>query len=141
QLSWPWQVRNSRFSWLKAATFALMFGLAIWLVCELGAGEFGPVPLGAMTYWSGLWATALLLLALAITPAAAIFRSGRLILVRRMIGVSALAYTLAHVAIYFALRFWNFTHIAHEMGTRLCLIVATLSTLGLVALGMTWLDA
>jgi sulfoxide reductase heme-binding subunit YedZ len=83
RLIWPWQDRSSRFSWLKAGAFALMFAPAIWLVCELGAGEFGPVPpLGAMTYWSGWWATALLLLALAITPAATTFRSERLILVR-----------------------------------------------------------
>jgi methionine sulfoxide reductase heme-binding subunit len=138
---WPWQDRDHSFSWLKVSTFALMFVPAIWLVYELGAGEFGPVPLGGLTYWSGLWATALLLLALAITPVVTIFHSGRLILVRRMIGVTALAYTVAHIIIYFALRFWNFASIAHEMATRLSLIVATVSTIGLIALGATSLDA
>jgi sulfoxide reductase heme-binding subunit YedZ len=118
-----------------------MFAPAIWIVNEVRAGGFGPVPLGGMTYWSGLWATALLLLALAITPATVILRSGQLILVRRMIGVTALAYTIAHIIIYFALRFWDFAHIAHEMVTRLSLIVATLSTIGLIALGATSLDA
>ena len=44
-----------------------------------------------MTYWSGVWATALLLLALAITPALTITQWGQLIIVRRMIGVAALA--------------------------------------------------
>jgi sulfoxide reductase heme-binding subunit YedZ len=141
QLIWPWQDRNLRFSWLKASTFALMFAPAIWLIYELGAGEFGPVPLGGMTYWSGLWATALLLLALAITPAVTILRWGALILVRRMIGVTALVYTIAHIIIYFALRFWDFAHIVHEMVTRLSLIVATISTIGLIALGATSLDA
>ena len=141
QLIWPWQDRSLRFSWLKAGTFALMCAPAIWIISELDAGEFGPVPLGGMTYWSGVWATALLLLALAVTPAAAILRSGRLILVRRMIGVTALVYTLAHVAIYFALRFWDFTSIALEMATRLSLIVATLSMIGLIALGVTSFDA
>jgi DMSO/TMAO reductase YedYZ heme-binding membrane subunit len=38
--------------------------------------------------------------------------------VRRNIGVSALAYTVGHLFIYFALRFWNFASIAHEMLTR-----------------------
>ena len=118
-----------------------MFAPAVWIIYELGAGEFGPVPLGGMTYWSGLWATALLLLALAITPVAVISRSGRPILVRRMIGVTALVYTIAHIIIYFALRLWDFGHIAHEMVTRLSLIVATLSTVGLIALGVTSLDA
>jgi sulfoxide reductase heme-binding subunit YedZ len=94
-----------------------------------------------MTYWSGVWATAILLLALAITPASRIIRWGQLIIVRRMIGVTALAYSIAHMIIYFALRFWNFASIAHEMVTRLSLIVATVATIGLLALGATSLDA
>jgi sulfoxide reductase heme-binding subunit YedZ len=140
ELIWPWQDRNGRFSWLKASTFVLMFAPAIWILSEVVTGGFGPAPLGGMTYWSGLWATFLLLLALAITPAAVIFRSSRPILVRRMIGVTALIYTIAHIIIYFALRFWNFAHIFHEMAIRLSLIVATLSTIGLIALGVTSVD-
>ena len=137
----PWQDRRGGFSPLKAGTFALMFAPAIWLVYQLETGQFGPVPMGGMTYWSGLWATALLLLALAVTPAGTIFRSSRLILVRRMIGVTALAYTVAHIIIYFGLRFWNFAAIAKEMVTRVSLIVATLATIGLIALGATSFDA
>jgi methionine sulfoxide reductase heme-binding subunit len=141
QLTWPWQDGNHGFSWLKAATFALMFVPAIWVAGQVASGEFGPVPLGGMTYWSGFWATAILLLALAVTPASAILRWRRLLIVRRMIGVAALAYAIAHVVIYFALRFWDFAFIAREMATRLSLIVATVSTLGLIALGATSVDA
>ena len=104
-----------------------MFVPAIWLVHQVWTEQFGPVPLGGMTYWSGVWATAILLLALAITPALTIVPRSRLIIVRRMIGVTALAYTIAHIIIYFALRFWNFASIAHEMVTRFSLIVATVS--------------
>ncbi len=141
QLIWPWQDGARGFSWLKAGTLALMFVPAIWLVDQVATGEFGPVPLGGMTYWSGFWATAMLLLALAVTPASTLLRWRRLIIVRRMIGVTALAYTVAHIIIYFALRFWNFASIAHEVLTRLSLIVATISTVGLIALGATSLDA
>jgi sulfoxide reductase heme-binding subunit YedZ len=141
QLIWPWQDRTHGFSWLKAGTFALMFVPALYLYYDFATGEFGPVPLGGLTYWSGLWATALLLLALAITPALTILRWRRLIAVRRMIGVTALAYTVAHIIIYFALRRWNFGAIANEMVTRLTLIVATVSTIGLIVLGATSLDA
>ena len=138
---WPWQDGKQGFSWLKASAFALMFVPAISLVHDVAAGEFGPVPLGGMTYWSGVWATAFLLLALAITPAVTIFRWRRLIVVRRMIGVTALAYTIAHIIIYFALRLWDFAFIANEIVTRLSLIVATVSTIGLIALGATSVDA
>jgi len=117
-----------------------MFVPAIWLVEQFAAGEFGPVPLGGMTYWSGFWATVILLAALAITPASSIFGWRRLIILRRMIGVTALAYTVAHIIIYFALRFWNFAFIANEMATRLSLVVASISTIGLIALGATSVD-
>jgi sulfoxide reductase heme-binding subunit YedZ len=141
QLIWPWRDRKNRFSWLKASVFTLMFAPGIWLAYQVAAGEFGPVPLGGMTYWSGVWATALLLLALAITPAMTILQWGQLIIIRRMIGVAALAYTIAHIIIYFALRFWNFASIAHEMVTRLSLILAMVATIGLIALGVTSVDA
>jgi methionine sulfoxide reductase heme-binding subunit len=81
------------------------------------------------------------MLALSISPAATIFGWRQLIIVRRMIGVTALAYTIAHLFIYFALRFWNFASIVHEMATRISLILATVATIGLIALGATSLDA
>src|SRR5260370_26919046 len=118
-----------------------MFVPAIWLVDQVAGGEFGPVPLGGMTYWSGLWATAILVGALAITAESTIFGWRRLIIVRRMIGVTALAYAVATIIIYFAVRFWDFAFIAHEMATRLSLIVASASTIGLIALGATSVDA
>jgi sulfoxide reductase heme-binding subunit YedZ len=58
-----------------------------------------------------------------------------------MIGVTALVYTIAHIIIYFALRFWDFPHIAHEMATRPSLIIASVATIGLVALGATSFDS
>src|SRR3984893_6230263 len=81
----------------------------------VGTGEYGtalPVVLGGLTYWSGVWATAVLLMALAVTPAATILRWPALIDVRRMVGVTALVYTIAHMVIYFALRNWDFALIA-----------------------------
>ena len=140
QLIWPWQDKRRRFSWLKAITFALMFAPAMWLLYQVSAEYFGPTPLAGMTYWSGVWATALLLLTLAVTPVQTISRWSRLVAVRRMIGVTALVYTIAHIVIYFALRSWDFSFIANETVTRFTLIVATAATLGLIALGATSLD-
>lgn len=140
-MTWPWQDRDGRFSPLKAAVFALMFAPAIWLVHQVWTEAFGAIPLAGMTYWSGVWATAILLLTLAVTPAARILRHGRLIVVRRTIGVAALAYTIGHIVIYFALRLWNFPAIANEMVTRPTLVIATMSTFGLAALGATSYDA
>jgi len=142
RLIWPWQDRSRRFSWLKAGAFALVLTPGIRFSYHFATGEYGILPLayGSMTYWSGVWATAMLLLAMSVTPAVTIFRWGALIDVRRMIGVTALAYTIAHVILYFGLRSWNFAFIANETVTRLTLIVATLSTIGLIVLGATSLD-
>jgi len=109
----------------------------------VGIGDYGVmgVALNGLTYWSGVWATVIMLMALAVTPAVTIFRWPALIDVRRMIGVSALVYTLAHIVIYFAFRRWDFTYIVNDMTTRLTLIIATLSTIGLIALGATSVDA
>jgi methionine sulfoxide reductase heme-binding subunit len=144
RLIWPWQDRSRRFSWLKATTFALMLVPAIRTAWLIGAGAYGstwPMALPALTYWSGVWATVILLMALAVTPAATIFRRPALVDVRRMIGVTALVYTLAHILIYFAFRRWDFANITTDMTTRLTLIVATLSTIGLIVLGATSIDA
>jgi methionine sulfoxide reductase heme-binding subunit len=140
----PWQDRKRRFSWLKATTFALMLVPAIRTAYLVGTGDYGStwsLALPALTYWSGVWATVVLLMALAVTPAATIFRWPALIDVRRMIGVSALVYTLAHVVIYFAFRRLDFASIVTDMTTRLTLIVATVATVGLIALGATSVDA
>jgi methionine sulfoxide reductase heme-binding subunit len=143
-LIWPWQDRNRRFSPLKATTFALMLWPAIRTAWLVGVGDYGStwsLALPALTYWSGVWATVVLLMALAVTPAATIFRWPILVDVRRMIGVTALVYTIAHVVIYFAFRRWDFGNIATDVITRLTLIVATLSTIGLIVLGATSVDA
>jgi sulfoxide reductase heme-binding subunit YedZ len=143
RLIWPWQDRNRNFSWLKASAFALMLLPAVRFVDQFAAGDYGYLPLafGNMTYWSGVWATVILLMALAVTPALTILRWRALIDVRRMIGVTALVYTLVHIVFYFALRSWNFTLIANETMTRGTLVLATLSTIGLIVLGATSLDA
>jgi methionine sulfoxide reductase heme-binding subunit len=143
QLIWPWQDRNRRFSWLKASTFALMLYPAIRTAYLFSIGDYGTLgmALGSLTYWSGVWATVVLLMALAVTPAVAIFRWPALVDVRRMIGVTALVYTIGHMVIYFGLRRWDFTLITIDMTTRLTLIVATLSTVGLIVLGTTSVDA
>jgi methionine sulfoxide reductase heme-binding subunit len=140
---WPWQDRNRQFSWLKATALALVLWPGLRFVFQVVTGDFGilAMALGGMVYWSGVWATVVLLLALAVTPVMTIFRWPALIDVRRMIGVTGLVYTIAHVVIFFAMRSWNFTLIVNESVTRATLIVGTLSTIGLIVLGATSLDA
>jgi len=143
KLIWPWQDRSRRFSWLKAGAFALVLAPAIRTIYLYAVGDYQTVPMGynSLTYWSGVWATVVLLAALAVTPAIRIFRWPALVDVRRMIGVTALVYTLIHIVFYFGMRSWNWPVILPEMVTRWALIWGTISTIGLIVLGATSLDA
>jgi methionine sulfoxide reductase heme-binding subunit len=142
QWVWPWQDRNRRFSWLKASALAFVLMPAVRTLWLVGVGDYGTVAaivLNGLTYWSGVWATLVLLAALAVTPAATIFRWPALADARRIVGVAALVYSLAHAIIYFAFRSFDWAFIANDM-QRLALVLAALSTVGLIVLGATSLD-
>ncbi len=106
-----------------------------------GYGGTWPLALPALTYWSGVWATVVLLMALAVTPAATIFRWPALIDVRRMIGVTALVYTIAHVVIYFAFRRWDFRPSRTILTTTPHADRGDAFDVGLIVLGATSVDA
>jgi sulfoxide reductase heme-binding subunit YedZ len=143
RIVWPWQDRSGKVSWLKMVTLGLLLFPGVRFAYQVAAGEFGTLPVGlsGMVYWSGVWATVILLFALAITPVAKIFRWSAVIDVRRMAGVTALVYTLAHALIFFAFRSWDISVIIKETVARWSPIVATLSTVGLIVLAATSFDA
>ena len=143
KLIWPWQDRQRNFSWLKASAFALVLAPAVRTVYLYWAGDYQSLPMGynSLTYWSGVWATVVLLAALAVTPAIKVFKWPALVDARRMIGVTALVYTLIHMVFYFGMRSYNWPVIFPEMVTRWALFWGTLSTIGLIVLGVTSLDA
>ncbi len=114
--TWPWQDRQARFSPLRAGALVVVLLPAVSMLFDLAFGFYGDMPVHGFLYWSGIWATALLLLVLAVTPARTILRWNRLIAVRRTIGLAALAYTVFHVVMYFALDSWNFAQVAFGDG-------------------------
>jgi sulfoxide reductase heme-binding subunit YedZ len=141
RLQAPWRDRRGRFSWLKTATLVLMIVPGLWLAWELMTGGVGPLPYVFLIYHSGVWATWLLLLSLAVTPARHLLGWSQLITVRRMIGVSGLVYSIAHIIIWIGLDQFDWAIVANEMATRITIMVATISTVGLIALGVTSLDS
>ena len=142
RLPLPWRSRRGDFSPLKAAALVLVLLPGLSMLSNWAGGAYGPMPVHGLLYWSGVWATALLLLALAVTPASRILDWRGLIAIRRMIGVAALAYTIFHVLTYFALDNWDLGQVAREMmALSPNILAATLSTLGLIVLGATSFDA
>ena len=70
--------------------------LAYWWA----AGMLGGRPVTEVIHGTGDWAIRYILISLAITPAARVLNWPRLLLVRRMVGLTALAYALAHLTLY-----------------------------------------
>jgi sulfoxide reductase heme-binding subunit YedZ len=89
---------------LKPAAFLAALGPAAWLTL----GVFGQVNLGAdpvktFQLTTGLATLVLLLVTLAISPARKLLHWSELIRLRRMLGLFAFFYVLAHALIYFIL--------------------------------------
>jgi len=121
------------------AWIVALFPLA-WMLFQVATGGSGPKPLIWLIYWSGLWATALLVATLIVTPIARIFSWPRLISGRRILGVAGLSYTLGHAVVWAALLNYSSAALLKDL-ERPTLIIATLATVGFVALGLTSFDA
>ena len=64
---------------------------------------------------TGLWAIRFLMIALAVTPARAVFDRPRVILLRRMLGLTALAYAVAHFCLYIVDQHFSLVTVASEI--------------------------
>jgi len=137
----PWCDRGGRFSAMKALCLAILVAPALWLAAEALGGTLGARPLTALIHETGRWAVRFLILALAVTPARVVFNWPRVTLLRRMIGVAAAAYTLAHFALYIADQNFALLHVGAEIVLRFYLTVGFLALLGLCALAATSTDA
>jgi sulfoxide reductase heme-binding subunit YedZ len=137
----PWNDRAGRFAPLKAATLILVSLPALNLARVALTVGVAPRPFKVPIVVSGEWGVWLLLLTLAVTPARRLFNLPRLIAIRRILGVSALAYTLLHLALYFADTGYSLSFAASEIALRLYLTVGFAATLGLLLLGATSTDA
>ncbi|MEJ1160584.1 ferric reductase-like transmembrane domain-containing protein [Prosthecomicrobium sp. N25] len=136
----PWRDRRGAFSAIRAGALVLAAVPAAFMLADWRSGAFGPIPVIGFTYWSGVWATVLLLLTLAVSPARAILGLGRLIEARRILGVSALLYSLLHVVAFAMLFRWDAGELAAQM-RRPTILVASGSLALLLALGLTSTDA
>lgn len=137
----PFHDRAGRFSALKTATFALCLLPAAWIAWQAATGGLGPRPWNAAVHQSGTWAVRLLVASLAISPARRILDAPRLILVRRIVGLFALAYALGHLVLYAGDENFVLAKVATEIVLRVYLTIGFVALLGLLALGVTSTDA
>lgn len=137
----PWLDRSGRFAPLKAATFAALLAPAAAAAINLLDGSFAAEPAKQAIHALGLWTFRLILLALAVTPAVQIFRFPRLLTVRRMIGIGAFAYALAHLCAYVVQQNFDLAKVVSEIALRFYLTIGLSVLLILAALAATSTDA
>lgn len=137
----PFTDRSGRFSFLKTAVLAGLIAPALWLCYRALTHDLGPLAVKEALLFCGLWAVRILLVALALTPAQRFFNQPRLALVRRMTGIAAFAYALAHFSLYIAMQKFDLVLVASEIAQRYYLAIGFIALLGLSALAATSTDA
>ncbi|PVB62097.1 protein-methionine-sulfoxide reductase heme-binding subunit MsrQ [Labrenzia sp. 011] len=137
----PWTDRRGHLSVLRLCVFVLLLLPAGWIFFDLAFGPVYPEPYEQALHESGTWAVRFLLLTLAVTPVRRIFRWNRIAGIRRMTGVSVLAYALLHVGLYAASEHWNLGKVVSEIFLRFYLIVGFAALAGLAVLGATSFDS
>jgi methionine sulfoxide reductase heme-binding subunit len=136
----PWRDRHRRFLPLKAAVLAAAFVPgAVW-AWWWANDALGGRPVTEVIHGTGDWAIRCLLISLAITPAARVLDWPRLLLVRRMVGLTALAYAVAHLCLYVVDQNYRLGTVAVEIVLRFYLLIGFVTLLGLAVLGTTSTD-
>jgi len=133
----PWRDRRGQFLPLKAAVFAAAFIPGIWYAAWWIAGEAGPRPVTEAIWGTGLWAIRFILISLAITPISRMLSWPGLLLVRRMIGLTGLAYGVAHLFFYTMDQKFALGTVVSEIVDRFYLTIGFVALLGFAALGAT----
>jgi sulfoxide reductase heme-binding subunit YedZ len=137
----PWNDRSGRISPLKAIVLACLILPGILIAWRFAFGALGPRPITEAIHQTGDWAVRFLVLSLAVTPLRRIADWPKLIIVRRMIGVSALFYALVHFTLYIADQNLDVAKVASEIALRIYLTIGFAALLGLSILGATSTDA
>lgn len=137
---WPWNDRQGRFSALRAGCFALVLLPALYLAWQAYAHQLGSKPWTQAVHDTGTWALRILVITLAVTPLRRILDWNRLVGIRRMLGLSALAYGLGHLTLYCIDLAFDWGLILSEIVKRFYLVVGITALTGLVVLGITSTD-
>src|SRR3984885_14623140 len=93
-----WGGPRGKLSWLRIATLAFLLtpvAIALWNADSI---IHGARPINDVIHRAGFWMLMFILATLAVTPLRRITRFGQLVDVRRMLGVGALCYGVAHIS-------------------------------------------
>jgi sulfoxide reductase heme-binding subunit YedZ len=137
----PWRDRHERLVPIKAAVLPALLLPGAVLAFWWATGGLGARPVHELILGCGLWTVRLVMIALAITPARAVFDWPKLLLVRRMVGVAAMAYGLTHLSLYIVDQNFRLPMVVAEIVHRFYLTIGFVALSGLSVLGATSTDA
>jgi len=136
----PWQDRSGQLSPLKLCVFLTLFAPGAWTLGAYGLGLLGARPLTEIIHQTGLWTLRFLLSSLASAPLRRTLHWPRLVVVRRMIGIAAFAYGLAHFGAYVLDQSFAWRVVVTEILLRTYLTIGFSSLLLLALLAATSTD-
>ncbi|MDE2200502.1 MAG: ferric reductase-like transmembrane domain-containing protein [Rhodospirillales bacterium] len=139
-LASPWRDHAGRFAPLKAAVLVGVLIPALDMAVLFEMNALGGRPVHEMILRCGHWAVRFLLLTLAVTPLRAVLDWPRVLLLRRMLGVTAAAYAVTHLMLYCADTGWRPLFVASEILHHIYLTIGFATLLGLLALAITSTD-
>ncbi len=142
-LKHPWQVWRDaagRLSGLRIGTLALLLLPVAIAAYEYNTVGFGPRPINNVIHRTGYWALLFLMLSLAVTPLRRIARLGKLLDIRRMIGVGAFVYAATHILLFVVDQKYDLWKVGSEIVLRLYLTIGFVALLGLAVLAATSTD-
>lgn len=124
----------------KVVAFAGVLLPAFWIIYRTWIGDLGARPVTEVIHFTGDWTVRLLWITLAVTPFARIFKFGRLLLARRILGVATFAYAFCHLSLYTLDQKFDFVTVASEIVLRFYLTIGFVAVLGLTTLAATSTD-
>ena len=142
-LKWRWEVwrdGGGGLSALRIGTLAFLLLPVAIATYDYATVGFGPRPINDVIHRTGYWALLFLMTSLAVTPLRRIARFGQLLDVRRMIGVGAFAYAVAHIMLYVVDQKYDLWKVGSEIVLRLYLTIGFVALLGLAVLAVTSTD-
>lgn len=133
--------KTGRWSPEKITALVIVLLPALVFIGRVLFNNLGARPVTEAIHFSGTWAVRIILLALAITPARRLFHLPKLINARRILGVAACLYIVAHFTLYVVDQKFDLRTVATEIALRFYLTIGFVGLIFLIALGITSTDA
>ena len=137
----PLTDRQGKFSLLKSATLALAMLPALVISYWFISHQLGPLPVKAALRLIGDWTIRFLVITLALTPLQRVLNWPKIVLIRRMLGITASAYAMTHFILYIVNSKFDLVFVASEIVLRFYLTIGFVALIGLSLLAATSFDS